>query len=155
MVLFNPPLAAVTASAEPSLAEMAVDHVLPHHLDREPLFSLKVAADGTYNAVLGIRDGYYEFHITNHLMMTAVTAVLVVLTFWFVSRRVRVKGTGIDAYQTKGSFAQLFETMCSFIRDEVVRPNLGDLTDKYIPYIWSIFFFILFANVLGLFPLVM
>ncbi len=66
MVLFNPPLAAVTASAEPSLAEMAVDHVLPHNLDREPLFSLKVAADGTYNAVLGIRDGYYEFHITNH-----------------------------------------------------------------------------------------
>ncbi len=152
MVLFNPPLAATT-TAEPSLAEMAVSHVLPHALSPEPLFSIKVAAEGTNNAVLGIQNGYYNFYLTNHLVMTAVTAVLVVLTFWYVSRRVRVKGTGIEAYQTKGRFAQLFETICSFIRDEVVRPNLGDLTDKYIPYIWTTFFFILFANILGLLPI--
>ena len=42
--------------------------------------------------------------------------------------------------------------MCTFIRDEVVRPNLGAMTDKYIYYIWTVFFFILFANVLGLIP---
>jgi F-type H+-transporting ATPase subunit a len=46
----------------------------------------------------------------------------------------------------------LFETMCTFIRDEVARPNLREMTDKYIYYIWTIFFFILFANVLGLVP---
>ena len=38
------------------------------------------------------------------------------------------------------------------MRDEVVRPNLHELTDKYIYYIWTIFFFVLFANVLGLVP---
>ena len=43
--------------------------------------------------------------------------------------------------------------MCSFMRDEVVRPNLHELTDKYIYYIWTIFFFVLFANVLGLVPI--
>ena len=35
----------------------------------------------------------------------------------------------------------------------MARPNLGHMTDKYIYYIWTIFFFILFANVLGLIPI--
>ncbi len=65
----------------------------------------------------------------------------------------RVNGTGLEAYQTRGRVAQLFETMLSFIRDEVARPNLRELTDKYIYYIWTIFFFVLFANVLGLIPI--
>ena len=43
--------------------------------------------------------------------------------------------------------------MCWFIRDEVARPNLGHLTDKYIYYVWTIFFFVLFCNVLGLIPI--
>ncbi|MEM1069622.1 MAG: F0F1 ATP synthase subunit A, partial [Planctomycetota bacterium] len=34
-----------------------------------------------------------------------------------------------------------------------VRPNLGAMTDKYIYYIWTVFFFVLFANVLGLLPI--
>lgn len=138
---------------EPSLTQAAVQHVLPHALHGEPLISLDVASAGTNIPALNIHNGQYQFYITNHLMMTAVVAVTVVLTFLFVARRVRVRGQGLDAYQTKGRVAQLFETMCSFIRDEVTRPNLGSLTDKYIPYIWTIFFFILFANVLGLVPL--
>ncbi|MCG8653976.1 MAG: F0F1 ATP synthase subunit A, partial [Pirellulales bacterium] len=89
----------------------------------------------------------------NHLMMTFVAAVAVVLVFWFVSTRVRVEGKGLAAYKTRGRLAQLFETMLTFIRDEVVRPNLHELTDKYIYYIWTIFFFVLFANVLGLVPI--
>jgi F-type H+-transporting ATPase subunit a len=101
---------------------------------------------------LNIYDGFYEFAITNHLMMTAVTAVVVVLTFFYVAGRVRPSGEGLQAYKTRGRLAQLFETMCTFIRDEVVRPNLGALTDKYIYYIWTVFFFVLFANVLGLIP---
>jgi F-type H+-transporting ATPase subunit a len=135
------------------IAKVAVQHVLPHALHSDPLLRIPVASAGTDVAALGIRNGYYEFYVTNHLMMTATVAVLVLLTFWYVSRKIRVRGTGLEAYQTKGSIAQLFETMCSFIRDEVTRPNLGDLTDKYIPYIWTIFFFILFANVLGMVPL--
>jgi len=150
-----PPVKAFWAAAQPeaSLTELAVKHVLPHALHHDPIVRIPVGSAETNIPALGIRNGYYEFFITNHLMMTAVVAVLVVLTFWLVSRRIRVKGEGLAAYETKGRVAQLFEAMCSFIRDEVTRPNLGELTDKYIPYIWTVFFFILFANVLGLVPL--
>jgi len=132
------------ASADPT------SHAVPHPITKSPLFSIETG--GGDIPFFNIKDGVYQFFITNHLVMSFVSAIVVVLVFWFVSRRVRVVGEGIQAYQTRGRVAQLFETMCTFIRDEVVRPNLGHMTDKYIYYVWTIFFFVLFANVLGLVP---
>jgi len=132
------------ASSDPT------SHAVPHALHDEPLFSTNIG--GGNIPALNIHDGIYQFFITNHLMMSAVTAVTVILVFSFVARRVRVQGEGLRAFQTRGRIAQLFETICTFIRDEVARPNLHQLTDKYIYYIWTIFFFVLFANVLGLIP---
>jgi F-type H+-transporting ATPase subunit a len=133
------------ASADPT------SHVVPHPLHDSPIFSFNVGGGDV--PALHIHDGVYRFFITNHLMMTAVAAICVLVVFWYVSRRVRVQGNGLQAYQTRGRVAQLFETMLAFIRDEVARPNLHELTDKYIYYIWTIFFFVLFANVLGLVPI--
>jgi len=148
---FQPILAA--ANSEASLTEKAVSHVLPHALHSEPLFTLRVGRETTNLPVLGIYNGEYQFFITNHLVMTMVTAVVVLLTFFYVAMRIRVGGEGLDAYRTKGRIGQLFETILTFIREEVVRPNLHGLTDKYIGYIWTVFFFVLFANVLGLVPI--
>ena len=133
-------------------ADDPLSHVVPHALHHEPLFTVNVGGPETNIPALFIKDGQYSFYITNHLMMTAVTAIVVMLVFSYVAAKIRVKGEGLQAYQTKGRLAQLFETVCWFIRDEVARPNLHELTDKYIPYIWTVFFFILFSNVLGLIP---
>lgn len=129
-----------------------VSHAVPHDLHEDPLFRVPTPFEGDVPALF-IKDGFYDFFITNHLMMSLVSAVAVILVFAYVASRVRTKGEGLAAYKTKGRIAQLFETMCWFIRDEVARPNLGHLTDKYIYYIWTIFFFVLFANVLGLVPI--
>ena len=131
-------------------ADNPLSHVVPHALHEKPLFTLNVG--GGDIPALFIKDGQYSFYLTNHLLMTIVTAITVVLVFAYVASKVRVKGDGLEAYQTKGRLAQMFETICWFIRDEVARPNLHGLTDKYIPYIWTVFFFILFANLLGLVP---
>lgn len=93
------------------------------------------------------------FAVTNHLIMGTVAAVLVLLTFVFVGRRVRVAGRGVDAHLTTGAVAQLFETILVFLRDEVAKPNLGHLADRYIYYIWTVFFFILYCNFLGMIPI--
>lgn len=92
------------------------------------------------------------FGVTNHLIMGTVSAVLVLLTFLLVSRRVRVSGAGVDDHLTTGTIPQLFETILVFLREEVAKPNLGHLADKYIYYIWTVFFFILYCNVLGMIP---
>lgn len=44
------------------------------------------------------------------------------------------------------------EPVISFIRDEVAKPNLGHKADKYLPYLLTVFFFILINNIFGLIP---
>lgn len=130
-----------------------IEHVLPHRLHAEPLLDFDVPGIEGDVPFLHIYDGRYGFYITNHMQMTLVAGVVVIILFWLVSRKIRPTGDSLAGVQTKGRFAQLMETMCAFVRDEVARPNLHDLTDKYIYYIWSIFFFILTCNLLGLVPI--
>jgi F-type H+-transporting ATPase subunit a len=42
--------------------------------------------------------------------------------------------------------------MILFVRDEIVKPNIGPKYEKFLPYILTLFFFILFGNLLGLLP---
>jgi F-type H+-transporting ATPase subunit a len=45
------------------------------------------------------------------------------------------------------------ETVIVFMRDEVARPNLGHQKYmKYMPYLLTVFFFILINNIFGLIP---
>ena len=113
-----------------------MSHVLPHRLSEEPLIT-----------VAG-----YELYLTNHLLMTLVVAALMLLIFPYVASKIRTRGEGVEAYVTKGILANFFETLCVFLREEVTRPALGHLTDKYIKYIWTTFFFVLFCNLLGMVP---
>ncbi|MEM7683020.1 MAG: F0F1 ATP synthase subunit A [Planctomycetota bacterium] len=91
--------------------------------------------------------------IDNHMLMGVVASVLVFLGFASLARQIAKPKRGVEDYVVKGVLPQLLETMCVFVREEVAKPNLGRLTDKYIPYLWTTFFFILFCNVLGLIPI--
>jgi F-type H+-transporting ATPase subunit a len=54
---------------------------------------------------------------------------------------------------SRGWFMNMFETMLFFIRDQVARPAIGGHgADRFLPYLWTVFFFILFNNLLGMFP---
>jgi F-type H+-transporting ATPase subunit a len=46
-----------------------------------------------------------------------------------------------------------FEAMLLYVREEMVRPVLGEQTDRFLPFLWTMFFFILFNNLIGLLPL--
>jgi F-type H+-transporting ATPase subunit a len=45
------------------------------------------------------------------------------------------------------------EPMITFIRDEVAKPSIGPKFEKYVPYLLTVFFFILINNLLGLIPI--
>jgi F-type H+-transporting ATPase subunit a len=51
-----------------------------------------------------------------------------------------------------GIFWNLFEGILTFIRDNVARPYIGKNADQYVPYIWTIFLFVLFCNLFGMIP---
>ncbi len=45
-----------------------------------------------------------------------------------------------------------FESILEFLRLEVFRPALKEHTDQFVPFLWTVFFFILFCNLLGCIP---
>jgi F-type H+-transporting ATPase subunit a len=86
---------------------------------------------------------------TKHVVMLLIAAALccVVLVGAAAAHRKHSHATG----HPKG-FAAGIEAMVLYLRNEVALPNLGHHGDKYVPFVLTLFFFILFANLLGLIP---
>ncbi len=49
--------------------------------------------------------------------------------------------------------ARFVELVCEYFRKEVAEPILGEHAGRFIKYIWSVFFFLLTINLLGLIPI--
>ena len=86
---------------------------------------------------------------TKHVVMLLLAASLACLIL-IGAARAQQRHTD-QAGHAKG-FAGGIESMVLFIRQEVALPNLGHHGEAYAPFILSLFFFILFANLLGLIP---
>jgi F-type H+-transporting ATPase subunit a len=48
--------------------------------------------------------------------------------------------------------AGFVEMLVLWVRNEVIVPNVGPHGERFVPYLLTVFFFILFANLLGLIP---
>lgn len=89
--------------------------------------------------------------VSNHIIMQIIAVLLLVLV---IPRCASVRSSG-DAVRdlTPRGFRNFFEAICSYLRETVAKPVLGEHTDRFIPYIWTAFYYILFINLLGLLPL--
>jgi len=106
-------------------AENPLSHVVQH-----PLFTIHV--------------GSLELVFSNHMLMALIAGVLMMLIFPLLVRQRTIVPRGAR---------NLVEALCEFLRDKVIRPQLGENTDRFVKYLWTIFFFILFCNLLGMIPL--
>ena len=86
---------------------------------------------------------------TRHVVMLLLASVLACLVL-IGAARAHVRHT--SAIGRPKGFATGIESMVLYIRQEVALPNLGHHGEKYVPFILTLFWFILFANVLGLIP---
>ncbi len=90
----------------------------------------------------------------NTLTMIIASAIMV----WALITASKSIHTGPDKdgdnrYITKGRFAQMIEVVVLYLRDSVIRAQLGREGDRFAPFLLTVFFFILFNNLLGLVPL--
>lgn len=88
---------------------------------------------------------------SDQIAMLALAGVLLIALVPMLVRRRRGKA-GVDALVATGP-ANGLEFLCEYIRKEVAEPALGEHTDRFIKYIWSVFFFVLTVNILGLLPI--
>ena len=89
----------------------------------------------------------FGLQITRFMVMELVAAVLVIVVMVPVVRHISRN------YVSRGRFANMIEAMLLFIRDDVARPAIGGhAADRFLPYLWTVFFFVLFCNLLGMIP---
>src|SRR5690606_3492278 len=82
-----------------------------------------------------------------NVAMLLINATLMVIVFLSVARAYK-RNSG----KAPKGLQSLIEPVIIFVRDEVVKPNIGHGYEKYMPYLLTLFFFILFGNILGLLP---
>ena len=91
----------------------------------------------------------YDISLTRNVVQMLIALVL----FTWVMLRIAKKyksGQGVSS-APKGSQG-LLEPVIIFVRDEVAKPNLGKKQEKYLPFLLTVFFFILINNLFGLIP---
>ncbi len=80
-----------------------------------------------------------------HLLM-AMAAGIICLIYIPLAKKIQ------GGQAPKGIFWNLFESLLTFIRDNVAKPYIPHHTDHYVPFLWTIFLFVLACNLLGMFP---
>ena len=89
-----------------------------------------------------------DMRITKWVMMMWLGFFTCILIFIPLARRIKK-----DTLGSESKWVNLWEAVIGFVHDEIVEPNFeGKYTAKAMPYFLTLFFFILFCNLLGLIP---
>ena len=123
-------------AAEP---ESPLEHVVQHPLIEVPAHLGPLTPDGKITI------------FSDQIAMIALAGLLLIALVPMLIKRRRGRA-GVDAMVPAGS-ANMLEAVCDYLRKEVAQPVLHEHTDRFIKYIWSVFFFVLTVNILGLLPI--
>lgn len=88
-----------------------------------------------------------DLSITKNVAMLFVNVTVLIIVLLTVAKAYRTR-----AGQAPKGLQSFIEPIILFVRDEVVKPNIGPRYERYLPYMLTLFFFILFGNLLGLLP---
>lgn len=92
--------------------------------------------------------GPVTFQPTKFVVVELLAAILVATVFVWLGKKVK------NGDPPKGRLWNMLEAGVIYIRDEVAKPAIGNEDAKrYLPFLWTIFFFILTMNLMGMFPL--
>ena len=134
-------MTAHASMAEPQAAEheSPLEHVVQHPLIERPASLGPLTPNGTITI------------LSDQIAMIALAGLLLVALVPMLVKRRRGR-SGVDALVPTGA-ANGLEAVCEYLRKEVAEPALHEHTDRFIKYIWSVFFFVLTVNILGLLPI--
>jgi F-type H+-transporting ATPase subunit a len=88
-----------------------------------------------------------DFSITKSVIGILLVSLFMFFLFSSLAKSY-AKNNGIAS-----GLGRIFEPLVLYVRDEIAIPNIGEKNyKKYMSYLLTIFFFILFLNILGLMP---
>jgi F-type H+-transporting ATPase subunit a len=91
---------------------------------------------------------------TIHMASLLIAAIVTFIVLRIAAKQIALghESQGTDRYLTSGRLSQIIEVISIYMRDNVIKPVLGQETAKFLPYLLSLFFFILTCNILGMIP---
>ena len=131
------------------LAKPLVDqdgHVVIDHHTHTPVYEAVWKPD-TGVALIDNSVKPLDLVFTKFMAIELIVAVLCVAIFGWLAAAIR-GGKG-----PKGKLANLLEIFLVYIRDQVARPAIGEHdADRFLPFLWTMFFFVLGCNLFGMLP---
>lgn len=91
----------------------------------------------------------YDFSLTKNVVQMIIALTVLVLLMTGIARKYK---NGIGVTSAPKGWQNAIEPVITFVRDDVAKPNLGHKWQKYLPYLLTVFFFILINNIFGLIP---
>lgn len=88
-----------------------------------------------------------EFRITKFMVLEVAAAVVISIVFIWLANKIA------SGERPKGRIWNLLEAILVYMRDQVARPTIGKHdADRFLPFLWTLFFFVLGCNLLGMVP---
>ncbi len=116
---------------------------IPQPFKRDkPIFTMH-----TGNALLDRTIQPLDLKVTKFMVIELVVAILIAV--FFIGLGQALRGGAVP----RGRFRNMLEAMLLYFRDSVARPCIGHHDgDKFVPFLWTIFFFVLGCNLFGMLP---
>jgi F-type H+-transporting ATPase subunit a len=91
-----------------------------------------------------------DFSITKNVAAIMISLLIIMIIIFSFSRYYKRDPKAIP----KGIFQNMLEALVFFIRDDIAKPSIGEKKyEKFLPFLLTLFLFILFNNILGLIPI--
>lgn len=91
----------------------------------------------------------YDFSLTRNVVQTFLAMFIFVILMINVAKKYK---RGIGVTSAPNGFQGLLEPIITFIREDVAKVNLGKRWERYMPFLLTLFFFILFNAIFGMLP---
>jgi F-type H+-transporting ATPase subunit a len=91
----------------------------------------------------------YDMSLTRNVVQMLIALFIL---GWILIKMAGKYKTGVGTTKAPTGMQNAVEPVITFIRDEVAKPNLGHSYEKFLPYLLTVFFFILINNIFGLIP---
>lgn len=146
------------AVADAMEGEHHVDCILHSVVDGNDIYYARIDGDTYKLDAPSVGDGgllgggitsFYDFSITKNVFTMILASLLLILVWGLVARKYKE-----NAGRAPSGIQSFFEPFFVFLRDEITRPMIGEKHyERFQPFVLTVFFFILFCNLLGLVPI--
>ncbi len=108
----------------------------------EPLIEMQTGNELIDNTIKPL-----DLKLTKFMVIEVVVALLIILLFCILAARIK------GGANVKGKLWNMLEVFLLFLRDEIARPCIGKQDgDKFVPFLWTMFLFVLGCNLMGMIP---